>query len=230
MRYEQKYEIGDVGAVYEFDVKLPVLYPDVPLLSDAQLEADTEVAVEEFAEVLRKRYKWVGEVYLTGRSNGWLAVVDAKGGATERALKTIHGLVDAAYERFVKDLRDTYGKLHLRPSTDPEFKKRVAFFSEHDSFPRAVGHRIPTAVLLAHAEEVAESLQWDTEWDEDPDGADSLGDVDPATVSEILVATLKDTDGEVLASLGSITDPDRNERRVVAAQLALEALEQKGLL
>ena len=229
MRYEQKYEIGDVGAVYEFDVKLPVLYPHVPLLSDARLEEETETAVEEFAAMLRARYKWVGEVYLTGRSNGWLAVVDAKGGASLRTLEMIHGLVDAAYDQFVKGLKVAYGKLHSEPLTSPQMKKRYEFFRGHMGVHRS-GRSAEAAASLARAEEAAEDLDWQVEWEEDPDGADSLGEIDPATVSEILVAVLKDESGEVLGSLGGIVDPDLNYRRVVEAELALEALNEKGLL
>jgi hypothetical protein len=40
----------------------------------------------------------------------------------------------------------------------------------------------------------------------------------------VLCCVLKDGDGNVLASLCGITDPDSNYRRVVEAELASEAL------
>jgi len=42
--------------------------------------------------------------------------------------------------------------------------------------------------------------------------------------SEVLVAILKDASGNVIGSLSGIGDPDNNYRRVVEAELALEAL------
>lgn len=73
-------------------------------------------------------------------------------------------------------------------------------------------------------------------WEDDPDGADTLGDIDPATVSEILQCTLYWSDPSrsrlkltrrVLASLGGIVDPDRAYRRIIEAELALEAYNEE---
>lgn len=92
----------------------------------------------------------------------------------------------------------------------------------------AVGYSAETAWRLAAAEQEATARGWTVEWDHDPEGWDSLGDIDPDTVNEVLYAVLRDEDGNVLGSLGSIVDPDRNYSRVVEAELALEALNEEG--
>jgi hypothetical protein len=50
---------------------------------------------------------------------------------------------------------------------------------------------------------------------------------DREKIKEVLVATLKDAEGSVLASVGGIIDPDKNYGRVVEAELALQALSEK---
>jgi hypothetical protein len=111
--------------------------------------------------------------------------------------------------------------------------RAVAFFFEHAGYGYGPGEtpeqgRKRGAVALAKAEQEATARGWAVEWSEDPDGWDSLGDIDPETVKEILSAVLKDENGEVLASLGGIVDPDRAYGRVVEAELALEALSEQG--
>lgn len=95
-----------------------------------------------------------------------------------------------------------------------------------------VGYSAETAHALAKAEQEAGSRGWRVQWEDDPEGWDSLGDIDPKTVNEVLAAVLYDEQGNVLGSLGSIVDPDRNYARVVEAELALEALprETRGVV
>lgn len=228
MRLDRRHAIGDVGAVYEFDVKLPILRDKCPLLSQGELENDTEIAVDEFKNILQNRYDWVGNVYLTGRSNGWLAVEDSRGEATREALVEINSLVDEAYDQFMDSLREAYSAPEVPALTSADMKRRYHFFKEHAGY--MVGRRAEGAVNLARAEYMVQQLNWEYEWEEDPDGWSTLGDIDPKDVEEVLGCVLKDGSGDVVASLGGIIDPDRNYRRVVEAELALEALSEKGVL
>ena len=107
MRYETKYKFGE-PAVYEFDVKLRHLRG--VNITDGQLEGEVESALDAFADYLRGRYKWIGNVYLTGRSGGWLAVEDDDGKARQSTLHTIDKLVSEAVRKFQKDLRESYGE------------------------------------------------------------------------------------------------------------------------
>jgi hypothetical protein len=59
------------------------------------------------------------------------------------------------------------------------------------------------------------------DWEGDPEGYDSDDSYEP---KEVLGAVLRDEHGHVLASLWGIADPDRNYKRVVEAELTLEAL------
>jgi hypothetical protein len=98
--------VGKTGAVYEFNVKLPKL--DVEL-SDDEFYVETDLAVRAFADTLRDKYDWVGEVYQTGRSGGWLAVQDRQGKARERSLRQISELVQTELKKFVDYLTEEYG-------------------------------------------------------------------------------------------------------------------------
>lgn len=91
-------------------------------------------------------------------------------------------------------------------------------------FFRGQGFNAAQAKELANAEQKSYERGWKVNWEDDPEGMDSIGDIDPHTIKEILFAALVDEDGNVLASLGSIVDPTRKYRRVVEAELALEAL------
>ena len=119
------------------------------------------------------------------------------------------------------------------------FKAATAFFYKHAGWASREGLtaaqnrgvRRANARSLAEAEAEAERRGWKVAWEDDPSGWDSLGDVDPSEVSEVLSAVLKDDDGRALASLGSIAfgkgqsvEADRRYGRVIEAELALEAL------
>ena len=84
---------------------------------------------------------------------------------------------------------------------------------------------------LARAEEYADAQEWTFTWEYDPSPDLSWCD-DCAKRShlrpghehpEVFTCLLRDESGKALASLGSI-EGDRNYRRVVQAELALEAM------
>lgn len=108
-----------------------------------------------------------------------------------------------------------------KPNVDA---RAVEFFRKHAA--GAVGREEETARGLAHAEQESTARGWRVQWEEDPEGWDSLGDIDPTGVRELLVAILYDENGEVLGSLGSIVNPDRSYARVIEAELASEALSE----
>lgn len=103
-------------------------------------------------------------------------------------------------------------------------QKAVAFFYKNagSSYTpgketRAQGKR-RGAQALARAEAEASARGWEVEWEEDDYGerAENGG--------PMYVAILKDEHGNVLGSLGGIDDDTDPYRRVVEAELALEAL------
>lgn len=107
-------------------------------------------------------------------------------------------------------------------------REAVAFFREHaglsyDPNRQTVeSGRRTTAWLLAAAEHRARVHGWDVEWssDWDVDHEREYG----YTPEVCECAILRNADGEVLASLGCVDDADDNYRRVVEAELALEAM------
>jgi len=105
VRLEDKWRLGDAGAVYEFNVKL---YRIQSSATEEEWEQDRVLAVEEFETELRNKYPWIGEMYMTGRSAGWFAIEDPEGKMTKKTLEAISGLVEAAKRRFVKDMEEIY--------------------------------------------------------------------------------------------------------------------------
>jgi hypothetical protein len=89
-------------------------------------------------------------------------------------------------------------------------------------------HRARSAVDLAKAEVTAGELGWSWSWEYDAESWDP-GDTDYKP-REVLGCVLKNSHGQVLASLwgiadpGGIADPDRNFVRLTEAKLAREAL------
>jgi hypothetical protein len=103
VRFETRWKLGDPGAVYEFNVKLYSM--GLGTISDVEWEHDVRVAYEEFERALRKKYPWLGPMYFTGRSGGWLAIEDPKGQMTKPRLLAISKAVQAAKAQFKKDMR-----------------------------------------------------------------------------------------------------------------------------
>lgn len=123
---------------------------------------------------------------------------------------------------------DDYGH---NPPPDRHTRAAVNFFREHAGYQ--VGHRIAGALALARAERCAKEKGWVTVWvpDEDPD-LSWMDDDERRQDHDVEIASLRDPSGtsprcqgrhNVIASLGGIVDADRHYRRVVEAELALEA-------
>ena len=104
-RYDQGVRIGDPGAEYEFDIKLPVFNAD---MTDAEFDLEARIAIRQFKEKLTDKYSWIGRVGQTGRSGGWLLIKDEQGKATKAKLQTIINMVTAAKKAFVKRLERDY--------------------------------------------------------------------------------------------------------------------------
>lgn len=110
--------------------------------------------------------------------------------------------------------------------------RAVAFFYEHagpsynPTSESPEEGRMRTALDLAQAESWAERKGIECEWVEDWEVLDHVREYDgydhePETCE---VAVLKSRKGHVLASLGCIDDATDDYRRVVQAELALEAM------
>jgi len=107
-------------------------------------------------------------------------------------------------------------------------KKNAEFFYKHAAYSYGPGQtkrqgRMEGAMKLARAEREAEERGWKVEWEYDETPYD-MGDAETEMPNEVLVAVLKDANNNVIGSLSGIGDPDDNYRRVVEAELALEAL------
>jgi hypothetical protein len=107
--------------------------------------------------------------------------------------------------------------------------KAYLFFKEHAGY--CVGERAKGALRLAKAEAYAAQMGYEVSWEWDDCG--DLGDHEiwcsnakqgKCRGHEIEYAVLKDASGEVRASLGSIIEPSNDCRRVIEADLFLEAM------
>jgi hypothetical protein len=108
--------------------------------------------------------------------------------------------------------------------------KDVRFFQRHGG--GVVGHAMEGGLDLARAERYAQQHGWTVTWEDDPDAdwswLDQPGfEKERDRPHEVYFAVLRDAKGKVLASLGGIFDPDEKYMRVVASELALEALGSK---
>lgn len=102
-------------------------------------------------------------------------------------------------------------------------RRAYRFFFENAGY--IVGQRAVCALQLARAEEYASDNDWEAECvDDDCPDLSWMSDDERELPHEVLGCVLKDADGNVLASLWGITDPDVGYMRVVRAELASEAL------
>jgi len=104
----------------------------------------------------------------------------------------------------------------------------IRFFREHAGY--VVGCRLLGAAALADAEHCAKALGWHVLWEHDNDGLWDMSWADKETlrkidqgVWDVEVASLVDAHGKFLASLGQVIGADSAYKRVVEAELALEA-------
>jgi hypothetical protein len=90
-----------------------------------------------------------------------------------------------------------------------------------------VGHNAETAMHLARAEQWASDNGLKCTWEPEPEWeAYELGDAETKMPDEVWCAILRDSEGNVLDSLGMIGDPTDTYIRVVNAELASEAMRQ----
>jgi hypothetical protein len=134
IRLESQWQLGDAGAVYEFNIKLRRVQSSA---SDVEWEQDVGTALEEFEYELQKKYPWIGRVYTTGRSGGWLAVEDPNGKMTKATLQSMSQMVEAAKRQFVKDMEQAYPReahqsreMRAAPSAD-EVAEMIAIMEKH---------------------------------------------------------------------------------------------------
>ena len=165
----------------------------------------------------------------------WLYLTPGGGVAGSSGYRsTIAETVASAIDSIKEDIRRHRQKLAEARKTPSQkaqdrLKKRVKFFMKHAGVSyqpgketRAQGTR-RGAKALARAEQYAEEQGWKVEWEYDQDEY-QMGDAETEMPNEVLVAVLEDADGHVLKSLGGIGDPSDSYRRVVEAELALEAM------
>jgi hypothetical protein len=117
--------------VYEFNVKMNF---DAPFLGEWDLQEEVNLNLELFSERLHKKYPWIGDVELAGRSGGWLSVEDEKGGATIRNLEAIEKMVGKSLGRFVKYLETEYGSIDI-VTNDEDTAEPVWAFIVNRKFP-----------------------------------------------------------------------------------------------
>lgn len=99
--------------------------------------------------------------------------------------------------------------------------REYRFFREHAGY--VVGQQALGAWELAKAEQTAIEREWSFFWTPDDDADWSF--INDDEYHEVYGCILRDAEGNTLASLWGILDPDRNYERVVQAELALEALQ-----
>jgi len=113
----------------------------------------------------------------------------------------------------------------------------VAFFYEHGGFSWVPATQTKeqgmqeSAQRLAAAEAFAREADWYFEWDLDAPGRmldRPQGENGEPIGDECFYCQLLDKDGEMLECLCGIWDPSREYRRVVEAELALQAMAEKA--
>ena len=115
-------------------------------------------------------------------------------------------------------------------------ERAIQFFMEHGGFSYDPKHETPEQGRKRCAESmaVAEAMAWDQDytfsWMYDEWGCSGCDCGDPdcdcytEEPHEVLVCTMYDPNGESVASLGGICGATNEYRRVVQAELAMEAL------
>jgi hypothetical protein len=116
---------------------------------------------------------------------------------------------------------------------EADIRRRAAFFHKHAGYSYGPGQtpeqgRDENARRLALAEIFGEEAGWTVEWDYDQEEY-QLGDAEESPPSEVMVAILRDADGNVIGSLGGIGDPTPAYRRVVEAELVREAMTEQHI-
>jgi hypothetical protein len=156
-----------------------------------------------------------GDASYYGRPYGY-HYLDPSGGVTGGNSGNSND-VDEALRRAKKSIRDVETQPNTSQRKTDALRKKIEFFLRH-----AYPHDLKAATSLARAEKHAENVGWTVRWEPETE-AYELGEGEEMP-NEVLSASLVDSDGNVLASLGGIADPGRNYSRIVEAELALEAM------
>jgi hypothetical protein len=125
VRFESRWSLGNPNAVYEFNIKLPLLHSSI---NDEHLYFAASDAIHHFEHKLRARYPWIGLVDVCGRSGGWLTIEDPQGRMTRPVLLTISKLVKDGKRKFCRKIEEQYP----RDSSSPNRARR------HDPIGRLV--------------------------------------------------------------------------------------------
>jgi hypothetical protein len=104
-RFDADKKIGDAGVTYEWNVKIYGLASDATTEQWDGAVADAFDAFEAYAHC---RWPWLGSIYFSGRSGGWLAVHDLHGKMTERSLGAMRKVVDKALRAFKRHMITEY--------------------------------------------------------------------------------------------------------------------------
>jgi hypothetical protein len=120
-----------------------------------------------------------------------------------------------------------------------EYRKGIKFFQEHAGYCTPPG-RMACAKSLAIAEQAANVAEAQFEWRQEE--FERIEDLLDSSMfrsenefkrycdkyrDDVLCCILRDANGDVLASLGGIIGADKDYRRVVEAELALEAFSRE---
>jgi hypothetical protein len=105
VRFPGDSKIGDARVPYEFNVKIYRIEANASV-EDLVIERDDHLAV--FREAMCKKYPWLGSMYFSGRSGGWLTIEDPQGKMTRPRLLAISDAVDVALARFRQHLIKEY--------------------------------------------------------------------------------------------------------------------------
>jgi len=131
------------------------------------------------------------------------------------------------------------GRSKVAKARKERFNRDVAFFREQAGYSYDPKTETPgqgrqrCAEQLAQAKEWAFNHGWRYYWFADPDGCigGDCGEMETCnhpcchgTEHTVLCCQLWSAEHKLLASLGSICEPDANYKRVVEAELALEAM------
>jgi len=158
-----------------------------------------------------KRYQW----HYLDPDNGVASTSGYRSTIAECLASAIHSIKEDIRRR-----RHELAEARKTPSQKAQdrLKKRAKFFEEASGSKDAA-----YAMRLAKAEQFAEEQGWKVEWEYDQYEY-QLGDAETERPDEVLSAILMDADDHVLESLGGIGDPSPSYRRLVEAELALEAM------
>lgn len=210
IRTASEYEADELE--YQRGMEKPWSPKDVGLLT-AQLVDGNHRALAAIAAGEHSIPVIVGENYRdVVKKKEWVKVPKRRRNSDER-LRRLEREANAGDREAMRELIHEWERRGLVPQP----RGAVLFFYDHAGWATPPG-RAKSALRLAIAEHEAEVRWWRVEWDFE------LGLEDDGWSASLLV---DDDEGDNLASVGGIDDEsyhDPNFRRVVEAELALEAL------